>query len=156
MELIFLFGFLISPQPRVYLFSRFLFPLPYVDFSISFFHLMIGISSIIAGAWIAIWAVKEMSEKVGFKVVDTHSAAKKVVTSGPYTIVRHPQHLGAILSYIGGSVLFSAYYALLFLPIYVTCNYLISWKEEKELVKEHGKKYQNYQEETPMIIPDFF
>jgi protein-S-isoprenylcysteine O-methyltransferase Ste14 len=31
--------------------------------------------------------------------------------------------------------------------------YLISWKEEKELVKEFGSDYEEYQKRVPMFIP---
>ncbi|KXA90469.1 hypothetical protein AKJ62_00820 [candidate division MSBL1 archaeon SCGC-AAA259D14] len=153
MELVFLIGFWTSPQPRFTLFSNSSVLLPFVGLSIPLFHLITAIPLMIAGAWVAIKAVKEMSGEVGFVVVDAHSVPEKVVKSGPYTIVRHPQYLGANLAHIGGSILFSASYALLFTPIYVMCNYLISWKEEEELVKELGREYKEYQENTPMFVP---
>lgn len=153
MELVFLLGFWISPQPRFILFSNSLISFPLVDLSAPVFHLVTGISMICFGAWIAIRAVGEMSGKVGFMVIDAHTEPEKTVSSGPYASVRHPQYLGANLAHIGGSILFSASYALLFTPIYILCNYFISWKEEKELVKELGEEYEEYREDTPMFLP---
>ncbi|KXA93632.1 hypothetical protein AKJ64_00200 [candidate division MSBL1 archaeon SCGC-AAA259E17] len=153
MELVFLLGFWVSPQPRFTLLLNLSISLPLVDFSIPLSHLITAIPLMGVGAWIAIRAVREMSREVGFRVIDAHSKPRKIVTSGPFSIVRHPQYLGANLAHVGGSILFSASYALLFTPIYVTCNYLISWKEERELVRELGKKYKDYQEDTPMFIP---
>ena len=31
--------------------------------------------------------------------------------------------------------------------------YLISWKEERELIKELGKEYEEYKKRVPMLIP---
>lgn len=153
MELVFLLGFWISPQPRFAILSSSSISLPLVNLSIPLLHLVTAIPLLGVGGWIALRAVKEMSKEVGFEVIDAHSEAEKVVTNGPYAIVRHPQYLGANLAHIGGSMLFSASYALLFTPIYVICNYLISRKEEKELIKELGKEYEDYHENIPMFVP---
>lgn len=157
MELVFLVLFWIASQPRfvIPIFSDISIQLPFVNFSIPILHLMITLPLMLFGGWIAIKGVKAMSSEVGFGVVDTHSKPSKIVASGPYSIVRHPQYLGACLAYMGGSILLSASYALLFTPVYVLCNYLISWKEEKELVKELGEEYKDYQKKVPMFIPRF-
>jgi len=31
--------------------------------------------------------------------------------------------------------------------------FLISWKEEKELIREFGKEYEDYREKVPMLMP---
>jgi protein-S-isoprenylcysteine O-methyltransferase Ste14 len=33
--------------------------------------------------------------------------------------------------------------------------YIISWKEEKELIKEFGQEYEDYKSGVPMLIPKF-
>ncbi len=154
MELVFLLGFWLSPQPR-FIFSGLSISIPIVNFSIPILHLAIALPLILAGAWIAIRGVETIGKATGTEVVDTHCKPGKIVTSGPYSTVRHPQYLGADLAHIGGSFLFSASYALLFTPVYVLCNYLISWKEEKELTREFGKEYENYQKKVPMFLPRF-
>lgn len=155
MELVFLLGFWILPQPRFVIFSGPSISVPFVDFSIPILHLIIALPLLLMGAWIAISAIEAISKVTGMEVVDAHSKPTEIVTSGPYSVIRHPQYLGADLAHIGGSVLLSASYALLFTPIYVLCNYLISWKEEKELASEFGKEYKNYQKKVPMFIPRF-
>ncbi|KXA99507.1 hypothetical protein AKJ42_03100, partial [candidate division MSBL1 archaeon SCGC-AAA261C02] len=153
MELVFLIGFWVSPQPRFTIFSTPSLSVPFANFPV--LHLVIALPILLTGAGIAIWGLKVMSVEVGFRAIDTHSKPRKIVTSGPYSIVRHPQYLGANLAHVGGSILFSASYALLFTPIYVSCNYLISWKEEKELDKELGEEYEKYRMGTPMFLPKF-
>jgi protein-S-isoprenylcysteine O-methyltransferase Ste14 len=67
--------------------------------------------------------------------------------------VRHPQYLGGLLAHLGISILLSAFYSLLLTPIMIALVYLISRKEEKEILREFGKEYEDYRDEVPMLIP---
>lgn len=87
-------------------------------------------------------------------MAETHRT-DKIVTTGVYSIVRHPQHLGALLAHAGISFLLSAWYSLLFTPLMIVLIYLISRKEEEELIKEFGKEYEDYKKRVPMLIPKF-
>ena len=151
MEFLFLIGLWISPQPRftIRVLSSASISIPFVNFSIPILHLMIALPFVLTGAWLAIKAVKA----VGLEVAEVHGKPRKIMTSGPYSVVRHPQYFGAILVQVGMSYLFSAWYSLLFTPVYIFYNYLIAWKEEKELVREFGKEYKSYQKKVPMFIP---
>jgi protein-S-isoprenylcysteine O-methyltransferase Ste14 len=44
---------------------------------------------------------------------------------------------------VGISFLLSAWYSLLSTPLMIALVYLISRKEEEELIKEFGKKYED-------------
>jgi len=72
-----------------------------------------------------------------------------------YGIVRHPQYSGWILSHVGVSFLLSVLYSMLFTPVLIVIIYLISKKEEDELIKEFGRDYEGYRKKVPMLIPDF-
>ena len=143
-------GIWVSPQPRfaVQILHNKSVLVPVVNFSIPLFHLTISIPFLVLGAWIAIKGVKEVT----LKVAETHRT-EKIVTTGVYSIVRHPQYLGALLAHVGISILLSAAYSLLFTPLMVLLIYLISRKEEEELTKEFGKEYENYKKKVPMLIP---
>jgi len=86
------------------------------------------------------------------KVAETHRT-EKIVTRGVYSIIRHPQYLGGLLSHVGISFLLSAWYSLLSTPWMVVLIFLISKKEEEELIREFGKEYENYMEKVPMWTP---
>jgi protein-S-isoprenylcysteine O-methyltransferase Ste14 len=58
-----------------------------------------------------------------------------------------------MLAHIGISILFSAWYSLLFTPVLLVIIYLISRKEEEELINEFGREYENYRKEVSMLIP---
>lgn len=147
---IFLFGIWISPQERFLLpfMHEFSLQIPILDLTIYLVNLLIFISFFLIGAFFGIKGVMQTT----LKVAEMHRT-KKIITKGVYTIVRHPQYLGAILAHIGFSFLFSALYSLLITPIVIAIVYMISWKEEKELIREFDGKYENYKKKVPMLIP---
>ena len=147
---LFWMGIWVSPQPRftIQILQNLSVLVPVVNFSIPLLHLVISISFILLGAWLAIKGVKGVT----LRVAETHRT-DKIVTTGVYSIVRHPQHLGALLAHVGISFLFSAWYSLLFTPLMVVLIYLVSRKEEEELVREFGKEYEDYKKRVPMLMP---
>jgi len=147
---LFLFGIWISPQPRfrISLFQITLNLIPIITFSVTLFQLLISVPIIFFGAWFGIVGVK----KITLKVAETHRP-EKIIRTGIYSRIRHPQYFGAILSHLGISILLSSFYSLLSTPFIIFIIYLISWKEEKELIREFGKDYEDYKEIVPMLIP---
>ena len=148
-EFIILIGLWLSPQPTfvIPIFSHF--SISIFNLSSSILHLIISLPLTVIGAWLGIEGVRA----TGMAVAETHCLPKKIVTAGVYSIVRHPQYFGWILTHIGVSVLLSVWYSMLFTPVLLILIYLISKKEEDELIKEFGKEYKDYQKKVPMLIP---
>jgi len=147
---LFWIGIWISPQPR---FTVPILPNPSIfvpvdSSSIPWLQLIICTSFIVPGAWLAVMGVGEVT----LKTAETHRT-EKIVTTGVYSIVRHPQYLGGLLAHVGISILLSALYSLFSTSLMVILVYLISWKEEEELIREFGKEYENYKEKVSMLIP---
>ena len=145
-------GIFLSPQPRfiVPIFQNLIIRVPVINFSIPLIHLLISIPFIWLGVWLLINAVKSLSRKVS----ETHRV-EKVITTGIYSSIRHPQHLGWFLVQVGFTLLLSGWYALLASPLIFGLLYLISRKEEAELTKEFGEEYVAYKKGVPMFIPGF-
>jgi len=144
---IFLFGIWISFQPKFEIpFSQY--NLNIIGLQIPLFHLILAVPVISTGAWFGIVGVK----KVTLKVAETHRP-EKVISTGIYSRIRHPQYFGAILSHIGITILLSSLYSLLSTPLIIFLIYLFSWKEEKELIREFGKEYEVYKKKVPMLLP---
>jgi protein-S-isoprenylcysteine O-methyltransferase Ste14 len=145
-------GIWISPQPTftIPIFHHLSVFVPAVIFSIPLFHLIISSPFLVVGPWLAIRGVRETS----LKVAETHRT-ETIVTTGSYSVVRHPQYLGGLLAHAGISFLLSAWFSLLFTPVMVAIVFLISRKEEEELIKEFGKEYEDYKRSVPMLIPRF-
>ena len=143
-------GIWISTQPRfiISVFQDFLIMILVNNFVIPLFNLAACLLLILPGSWLAINGVKETT----LKVAETHRP-KTVVTTGVYSIVRHPQYLGGLLAHLGISILLSAFYSLLLTPIMIALVHLISRKEEKEILREFGKEYEDYRDKVPMLIP---
>ncbi len=148
--IIFWFGVWISPQPRLLIpfIQNPSFIIPFINFSIPIFYLLISVPFILIGAWLGIVSVKETS----LKVAETHRT-EKIVSTKIYSLIRHPQYLAGILAHIGISFLLSSLLSLIFTPLVILLNFLVARKEEKELFKEFGKEYEEYKEKVPMFFP---
>ncbi len=143
-------GLWVSPQPRfvISLLLNLSVVFPFINYSIPIVHLIVFVPLFLSGAWFGVAGVKGTT----LKVAETHRA-DKIVTSGVYSLVRHPQYLGGLLAHVGITFLFSAWYSLLSTPLMILLIFLISKKEENELTKEFGKEYQDYAEKVPMFFP---
>ncbi|MHA3963827.1 MAG: methyltransferase family protein [Candidatus Thorarchaeota archaeon SMTZ1-45] len=142
---LFLIGLWVSPQEK---FSIQILGVSFLSLPLS--HLLFATVFLLPGAWLGIKGVTEM----GLKAAETHRA-DRVISTGVYSKVRHPQYLGAIFSHIGASFLFSGYFSLLVTPLVCGINYILCWKEEQELIREFGEEYLKYRENVPMLIPRF-
>jgi len=127
---------------------NFVISIPIINFPIPLFHLLVSIPFILMGAWFGIVSVILTT----LKVAETHRT-EKIVSTKIYSVIRHPQYFGGILAHIGISFLLSSFFSLLITPVIILLNFLIAWKEEKELVKEFGKIYEDYKKNVPMFVP---
>ena len=147
---LFWMGIWVSPQPRfaVPVLQNLSVSLRVIDFSVPLLHLTMCTLFLIPDASLAISGVK----KTTLRVAETHRT-ERIVVEGVYSIVRHPQYLGGLLAHVGISFLLSAWHSLLFTPLMVVLVFLISRKEEEELIREFGKEYEDYKEKVPMLTP---
>lgn len=73
------------------------------------------------------------------------------VTPGPYKVVRHPLYFGWLLMFWATPVMTLAH--LVFAIATTGYIFIAIVLEEKDLVREHGRKYINYRRSVPMIFP---
>jgi protein-S-isoprenylcysteine O-methyltransferase Ste14 len=147
---IFLIGIWISPQPKFQLniFEADVFTFPSLNFSVSILNFVIFLVFIIPSVWISLVGVKNVT----LKVAETHRA-EKIVSHGMYSVVRHPQYLGALFAHVGITFFLSAEYSLLITPGIIIYLIIISKKEEQELLREFGDDYREYMKKIPMFVP---
>ena len=92
----------------------------------------------------------------GLKVIVVHRTKGDVlVTTGPYRWIRHPQHLGIIMSLLAPALSFS----------YIRPSDIVSWSliafglivsadlEEVSLSKRFGEKFDEYRSKVSFMIP---
>jgi len=79
----------------------------------------------------------------------THTTA--IVSSGIYSIVRHPLYLGWLLMYVA-LILLSQHWLTVIIGIPgMVCVYLISRQEDQSLVKKFGDDYKHYMQKVPRM-----
>jgi len=82
-----------------------------------------------------------------------YRAKGKLVTTGIYGHVRHPQYLGFLLLTLGMNMLWVTLSTLLLWPILAILYYRLAKEEDKELEEKFGEEYRNYKRAVPMLIP---
>lgn len=76
----------------------------------------------------------------------------KLVTTGPYALIRHPIYVGVILAAFGSLFLYATW-----TTIYFACASLLitmrASREEKALAEEFGDQWHEYCKRVPAFIP---
>lgn len=77
----------------------------------------------------------------------------RLVTTGIYGWMRHPQYLGIFLVATGFVVMWPTLLTLLMYPILVTMYARLAGAEEARLEAEHGEAYRDYLRRVPAFLP---
>lgn len=115
-----------------------LFSTPFGRINLHTTGLVAGIALLCSGAIILILASKELGAAFAPQVSPVQNG--KLVTSGVYSIVRHPMYSGIIVMNLGWFLLWGSLFALIFS---ILLGFLFAFKSEKEEILL-SKKYQNY------------
>jgi protein-S-isoprenylcysteine O-methyltransferase Ste14 len=91
---------------------------------------------------------------------------ERLVTSGPYRLVRHPQYLGIILLTLGltswsvwilnntfGIGFLNPLQTISMWFIELSAYILLAYVEDLYLSKKHGETFENYKSQIPFFIP---
>jgi protein-S-isoprenylcysteine O-methyltransferase Ste14 len=82
-----------------------------------------------------------------------YGAKGKLVTTGIYGRVRHPQYLGFLLLTLGMNILWVTISTLLLWPVLAILYYRLAKEEDKQLEERFGEEYRKYERDVPMLIP---
>src|SRR5262245_5797555 len=111
---------------------------------------VIGISSLVLGAILRIWAVSHPGRHTRSRTIK----APSLTTVGPYAFVRNPLHLANFRTGLGLVVLAEA---IMLIPIYVIVFGLpyrrIVHQEERFLEKRFGDEFRHYCAAVPRWLP---
>jgi protein-S-isoprenylcysteine O-methyltransferase Ste14 len=77
----------------------------------------------------------------------------KVVKTGIYKYIRHPQYAGFILLTAGMILEWATLPMLTMWPFVILLYYRLAKKEEKDMVEEFGEEYIMYMKKTKRFIP---
>jgi protein-S-isoprenylcysteine O-methyltransferase Ste14 len=95
-----------------------------------------------------------------FQFLRERAKGKRLIKTGLYSLVRHPQYFGIIIITIGLNVMVmvltigSNQLELIFLWLVQVAGYMILAKyEEKHLEKEFGEQFRRYKATVPFMLP---
>jgi protein-S-isoprenylcysteine O-methyltransferase Ste14 len=92
----------------------------------------------------------------GMKAVfGTTREKPEVISTGVFGIVRHPIYTGAILFYLGATVITMSIASAAFVLIIIGFYIAIGKYEERILAEEFGNDYLEYKKKTGMLFPKF-
>jgi protein-S-isoprenylcysteine O-methyltransferase Ste14 len=111
----------------------------------------VGIVLLAVGIGLNTWAMSALRElyTVRLSVQEGH----RLVTDGPYRIVRHPGYSGSLLIFPGMGLALGSLAILAFVPPMVAWIVVRIRDEEAMLVTEFGEAYRSYQRRTKRLIP---
>ncbi len=129
-------------------------PIDPITQSVLLFQL-IGVTLVILGVGICFVARREIASNWVSGEEYQIKKGQKLVTTGIYSLIRHPIYLGFALSFIGGELTAQSYLFVVFLP-YLISGYVQGKREEKLLIAHFGDAYKTYMKKTKMFVPYIF
>ena len=106
--------------------------------------LCLGGAMMLFGEAVRFWGVAYIG---GVSRTRSYSTGQKVVTGGPFRILRNPLYLGNFFLSCGSVVAANVgdWFTLLFMVVFFAQYYPIIWWEEANLTKVFGQAYLDYQ-----------
>jgi protein-S-isoprenylcysteine O-methyltransferase len=111
-----------------------------------------GEALIAGGVALRLWAMLTLDRFFTFvvRISDDH----RVVTNGPYRIIRHPGYAGALLALAGFGVALANWLSVLILVALPAAAFAVRIRvEETALVSALGQEYREYARRTSGLIP---
>ncbi len=111
---------------------------------------VVGLILFVSGLGLAVWARIYLGRNWGMPM--TEKDEPELVTSGPYTFVRHPIYSGLLLALLGTALATNIYWLIALL---VVGGYFIysATVEERILTSTFPAAYPDYRARTKMLIP---
>jgi len=113
---------------------------------------LLGCTIVLFGLYLHLRSRKELGKFC--TPVPTIFKNHKLITTGPYSYVRHPAYLASFIVMLGFVLISKSFVSLIF--ALVVCMPFGFYKisiEEKMLQKKFGKKFENYKKQVPLIVP---
>ena len=111
-----------------------------------------GIFLMLLGVLVRQWAIAVLGRffSLTVRVATDH----RVVTRGPYRLVRHPSYTGVLITFIGLGLAVQSLGGLLVLLGVFSLSYGYRIRvEEKTLLSELGQDYASYMKRTKRLVP---
>src|ERR1039458_1072723 len=112
--------------------------------------LLAGFILFLLGLGLAIWGRLYLGKNWGMPMSEKQDP--ELVTSGPYSYIRHPIYSGILAALLGSAIASSIFWLTIFAiaGIYFIYSSVI---EERLMLKQFPKVYPSYKKKTKMLLP---
>jgi len=112
---------------------------------------LIGLPVYLIFSWIQVWSFKSLGDNYSQDIIIKKD--HQLITTGPFSYIRHPQYFSQILINIGGTAATLSYVlgflTLIEIPIYIMRALL----EDKLLAKYFADQFSAYKKKSGFMIP---
>ena len=114
----------------------------------------LGVLIFLSGYLIRVLATRKLRKQFSF--VLTIQENRQLITSGIYSVIRHPVYLGNMLGVLGMFLVFSTWYSLIFVIFYMLLLGRQISQDEKHLMQNFGSVYEEYSTKSFRLIPHIY
>jgi len=104
-----------------------------------------------AGLLFSVWGRRHLGKNWSQEV--TVKEGHELITSGPYSVVRHPIYTGLILGFVGSAVARGEWRGLLAVALVFLALWLKLTLEEKWMRAQFGESYETYSRRVAALVP---
>jgi len=112
---------------------------------------IVGVAFLLAG--LGLYAVARRTLGGFFSEAVRITPEHKLITSGPYRLVRHPIYVGGILYGLSIPMIANSLYGFVIMLVPIPVVFYRIRFEEKILVSRFGQEYLEYARKTKKLIP---
>jgi protein-S-isoprenylcysteine O-methyltransferase Ste14 len=111
-----------------------------------------GLILMAGGTIFRVWCIRTLGKY--FTATVKTQEKQRIITSGAYSVVRHPSYSGAFIAAIGSSVFMHTVVAVIITFVVLSTAYYFRIRAEEEtLINEFGDEYRVYRTMTKKLIP---
>lgn len=112
----------------------------------------------LGNGWFIVMVVSTILIFLGLRIVingwrQIYWAEGRLVTTGLYSKIRHPQYTGIMLITVGFLIQWLTIITLIMWPFLMLSYYQLAIREEKLAEDKFGKDYREYKRRVPMFLP---
>jgi protein-S-isoprenylcysteine O-methyltransferase Ste14 len=132
-------------------------PLPWLYVELwptGFWPFWVGAAFTAAGILLAVWAREYLGRNWSRSV--TIKQDHELITTGPYTFVRHPIYTGVLAGILGTAIALSQVRGVIVVLLFFVAFWMKLRMEEQWMRSQFGATYANYAHQTAALVPYLF
>jgi protein-S-isoprenylcysteine O-methyltransferase Ste14 len=110
----------------------------------------VGAFLLVIGVSFRPWAIAALGRQMDFEI--RVKEGHRVMTEGPYRLVRHPIYFSSIATWGGAGLLLPSWPLLVWVAVLAPVYYLRA-RAEEELLAKHLPEYAGFKKRVPMLVP---